>query len=53
MRFPKIPFSKTKVGAVLIGVAQLIELRSPEWAAALKAVGIALAGAGVRDALKF
>lgn len=45
-------FSKTKVGAALLGAAQLVRLRWPEWAAVLEAVGIALAGAGVRDALK-
>lgn len=45
-------FSKTKIGAFLLGAAQLVRLRWPEWAAVLEAAGIALAGVGVRDALK-
>lgn len=47
----RIHFSKTKVGAVLLGAAQIVRLRWPEWAAVLEAAGIALAGVGVRDAI--
>lgn len=47
----RIKFSKTKVGALLLGLAQVVKVFAPEWSPVVEAVGITLTGVGVRDAI--